>query len=1274
MIRHLIATGLAILACPLSAFAADAAKPADTAGTGHGATLAPMKQPPTLDGTLAPGEWDYAARTTNFLSISNQTMDPRQGTTLFGYCGDRLYVAVVSELPPRPTKGPYSSAKTRDAEVIWDANAIEIWFDPNRDRRESGEGDQAFYQLFINTIGTTEDVRFVPGGSPDKGWNPDVQSGHGLDTENKLWTAEISIPFKDLGLDPQKLTGASLGLLVSRNYKAPWCQVTGFPHHGAFVSWRHYPRIFLTADEPVVAIESLGERFLQAEPDIRVAIRNPGPARTARVKLHIKSSDMPDIKEEKEIALPAGGSAEYRHTVPKDRLHVKDIDHSLTLRVEAADSKRTWFDYAANWSHDPLTTIGWTIARRSVEKKWDIRTDAAPDESLGFAVYPSFNQIRVSLNAAAMVPDPDEQDAAKVSDSAVVTITTAAGKEFAKATLNWDRAKKQAGASHTFELAAIPAGDYAITALFNKQPDKPITKQYTRRNFPFEGNTLGITDTIYPPFAPVKAEGDKVTVVCREYQAGNLGLWRSVKSLGKELLAGPIVLKVSGGRGQVSGEKAGAPAPGGSQQAGATDVLRGAAQLVKVTPMAATYESEAKHAAVTVKSRCTTEIDGCTKVELTLLPPEGKQVSGVSVQDGSNAQTSSPETRNPTPDTTLAALWLEIPLKDELMPLWHVSTTGLRNNPVGEAPRGEGLVWDSRKFPDGNWIGNFKCYLWLGGTDRGLCWFADNDKGWVLNWNDKKVFSPCQELIRKDGVLTLRVNLVQKPVTITEPRRIVFGLMASPGKPMPADWRSAQFAGGLGKGYEQLPTINFMGSQYWGSEEVFCAAYPRNADLSILDAMSRIKGTAGGDLIRSKGGGAFVVDWTERNFKPDMPVKGKSKEQLVHLANVSMNSAAGGRYYTVYWDEYYHDSGLHPETQVYAGEWRGNGLVRSRQDFRAYWAAEFVKRNIGLYFDNAFPRSTRDTLTSDAYEIPGLGVQPAATLWAQRDYHRRIFNIHRQFGAAWNNRPLQMIHMTNTNIVPYLTWSDATLDLEWFYGPEPQQSKYSHAMLRAQSAGQQTGCYPCVLARIEDVKTPEQGRLANRSRFGTMAVHEIKAQGPEGQYRHLYDIGYGTPACTVYNYWNENHPVQASHPDLKTLLLKNGNDLLLLVCSWLKDPTVCTFTFDTKSLGVSPVAATDAEDQVGAAKAAVAAAEKAVADATKAVADRQKDLEAKKLEAEKKLASAQAAEKAARAKVAVQQAMLAFVEGAVKPVTYEAVAARLTVPLEGYGVRIIRLK
>jgi hypothetical protein len=655
-------------------------------------------------------------------------------------------------------------------------------------------------------------------------------------------------------------------------------------------------------------------------------------------------------------------------------------------------------------------------------------------------------------------------------------------------------------------------------------------------------------------------------------------------------------------------------------------VLTGKAKLVSSTPMAAVHEAEAKHPAVTVKSRCTTEIDGCMKVELTLLP-------GTNVKE----------------PAMLDSLVLDIPLKDECVPLWHACTTALRVNPMGEIPAGEGVVWDSRKFPNGDWIGNFTPYFWLGGVERGLCVFANNDRGWELNWNDKKEFAPCQELIRKDGVVTLRLNLVQKPINLTAeaaggatPRKIVLGFMASPGKPIAyKDWRGmmAWHGNTLAKEFPYLPSQTFDMPTAKG--EVFCAAYPYNGDYSIYDAVRMIPGTPGGDLTRQKGWDAFLADWKKRNGMDKPPAQ---YDRYQKLASGSVKYPRGVTAYSAeYWDEYHGDSSTHPEVQVFRGEWVANNMAPSRRDFRCYHAVEAVKRGYGLYFDNAFPHLTKDQLTSDAYVIPKLGVQGSANLWEMRDYHRRIWNIIREHGAKWGGKPMSMIHMTNTDVIPYLTWNDMNVDLEWFYGPEPQQSKYGIPLLQAETSARQAGSIPFALAVIENCKTPVEQRMAERSKFGAMMTHEIriKIEGAEIQKlaRVLYGFGYGltglnttnTVLDTVYNYWADVYPVSCDKPLVKTLLVKRGAELMLLVCSWDKNPCQASFTFDTKALKVSPVSAIDAEGTVDAQLAAYKA----------------------------NGASAE---------------LLAAVKAASPAVAYDAKAARLTVGLEGYGVRIIRLK
>lgn len=118
------------------------------------ATLALTENPPTIDGEISEGEWARALRTARFLHWKSSEFEARWGYTMAAFTADRLYLAVVSEVPPT---GPLATKQFRDARLIMDSG-IEVWIDPNRSRRESGEkGDLRFYQNFFNALGTIAD-------------------------------------------------------------------------------------------------------------------------------------------------------------------------------------------------------------------------------------------------------------------------------------------------------------------------------------------------------------------------------------------------------------------------------------------------------------------------------------------------------------------------------------------------------------------------------------------------------------------------------------------------------------------------------------------------------------------------------------------------------------------------------------------------------------------------------------------------------------------------------------------------------------------------------------------------------------------------------------------------------------------------------------------------------------------------------------------------------------------------------------------------------------
>ena len=206
-------------------------------------------------------------------------------------------------------------------------------------------------------------------------------------------------------------------------------------------------------------------------------------------------------------------------------------------------------------------------------------------------------------------------------------------------------------------------------------------------------------------------------VVLRTYIMNGLRTVDSVKSQGKEILAAPIRLRVETAAGEQDWRFAGG-------------------QWTACEPCQAVYEAAAAAPAVEVRTRSALEYDGCMKVEMDLLP--GKQ----------------PE--------AIRRMWLEIPLRDEEAPLFHYcAMDGMRRNYAGKTPRGGKIVWGPQ--PAQGWLPplwkaepgsddgvlwtcrdirpnqaniiptDFVPYIWLGGGERGLAFFAANDKGYLLD-------------------------------------------------------------------------------------------------------------------------------------------------------------------------------------------------------------------------------------------------------------------------------------------------------------------------------------------------------------------------------------------------------------------------------------------------------------------------------------------------------------------------------------------------------------
>jgi hypothetical protein len=816
-----------------------------------------------------------------------------------------------------------------------------------------------------------------------------------------------------------------------------------------------------------------------------------------------------------------------------------------------------------------------------------------------FAYYPGLHKLEVQVKGAALqAPDAKNMATASVyrqrDDHALVQKTfSVADKE----------------GTWLVDLPAMEDGTYELRVSLDSDPARTTRKFFKHKNFVWLGNTLGKNDAIYPPFEPVHVKGKDAGVVLRRYKMNGFGLWDSVTSEEKEILAKPIVLRVQ-------------------TEAGEQQWQFGDSRWTTIQPHLAVFEAEATARAVQVCTRSSLEYDGCMKVELDLLPGKAGEI--------------------------VQRLWLEIPLKDEESPLFHYAAfEAMRRNYAGKTPRGgkitwmsqpydkdpppwpagalppvwkaepgsdDGLIWTCRDIRPWKHViqSDFVPYVWLGGGQRGLAFFGANDKGYLLDPKGR-----VQTIERQGDILYLRVDLVNKPSVITEPRHIVFGLQASPTRPMPRNWQARH----------KITPGNAGPVVCWGG--YLCAnKYPEGYHFNVVDEICKIRETGIVDHAifqqmdkdraepwkRPWGGtGAPGFDtWLDRDF---WWFVNQAKE--LHDHSDWRRIAAEGVYsettakilanpsWITYTEEHASDV-TEPEWEVFQDEWRSewpwtkprNEIVGRQQpvnnfgyghqafpdsylDFCLYYHNEWFKRDVGVYFDNTMPYAMYNPLFSDAYHSEDGQIQPACSIWQQRAYYKRVWQLMNEIERKGVPHPLAFAqHITNTLLLPWSTWNNINLDIEWDWFPDttdPAQGRkrlnlpFPPDLLLAETTGRQTGSMGN--SHFGILGNPNQAAsfppTYTRSEWGMRAVHEIGVRSNNIFERALWRFGYGTDRTTVTNYWSDDPPVAVTDPDNnKWLLVTRESDqaLLLVVQTWNKAGTDVTVTLDPSRLGFHPAA------------------------------------------------------------------------------------------------------
>jgi hypothetical protein len=252
--------------------------------------------------------------------------------------------------------------------------------------------------------------------------------------------------------------------------------------------------------------------------------------------------------------------------------------------------------------------------------------------------------------------------------------------------------------------------------------------QVIRQRELWQNNRLGITDQVPPPWTPMTAQGQRVGCWGRSYDFSGSLLPKSIRAQGEEILAAPVSLRLRSGDRKVV-----------TVQAADQQSIAAAAPQVDLTASAAA-------AGLRVQVKTHLEYDGCAKIELSLIAEK---------------------------PVLLDALELVVPLKPERSLYYHWF----------EATRDPKLT-NAGALPAAGLAAHFKPLVWLGDDDRGLAWFCESPKGWPIARPETVI-----RVERGAEATRLRVRMADRPWVVAGTWRVVFGLMATPVRPMPPGWR-----------------------------------------------------------------------------------------------------------------------------------------------------------------------------------------------------------------------------------------------------------------------------------------------------------------------------------------------------------------------------------------------------------------------------------------------------------------------------------------------------
>ncbi len=732
-----------------------------------------------------------------------------------------------------------------------------------------------------------------------------------------------------------------------------------------------------------------------------------------------------------------------------------------------------------------------------VTSRW-IAPDVKNSAELEFGIYPYYNKARLRLGNPSLPYDM------RKAVSANAFIGDAKGNPLGK---KYPAVQvKDIGFTADIPLDLNKKGTYnAVIEITGKDGKKlSFKKEFTFDKFAWEHNNLGKDRIVIPPYIPLKYDGSKVKTLTAEYTLKNGFIAAAKAGKAEKLLAGPITLTVNGKT----------PAEKSFKWQEKSDDLG-----ISISDL--TLDN------LNLSVRNEFEFDNFIKTTLTVDPGKG---------------------------FNFKSMTLDIPLNGEFAKQLHSTCNRMRLNDERTLSSAEGEIWNSSQsvsHPDV--YNNFRPYIWLGKLGEGFAFFTENDRYWSRD--PKKNMA---QIIRKNGVVTLRINFIDLPTVRKEPFKLVFGFQATPTRIRTNELR--QYSGrGISAPNTVIGAV-LAGSKAWSGVEFDFA--PWGNDYSYINGLRNIMKDP--QKYDKKYAEKISQDFLDRNCqKLDKDLYRRFKQHL----GWGVDHARRSKYLIPYLNPRATQFRW-PEYQVFMDEWycseyRANNedpynttTCASYQDYVLYQCEKLLDAGLnGLYYDNIRDWHNVNPVTGPAYKLANGRTQPYFDIFDMRELIKRTAIMLCKKGCTFfDGRPVLYLHMTNTNLIPFTSLGSITLECEDKYGNTDFQDRFTEDYMEISASGLQSGSIPEVLVRI----TGDNRSFVTRTFVATILAFDINSVMTAGgvetpYYKTVYNIrnfGYGSDKVTVYPSYAPSGDIKADVPVRITEYRRNDGHCMIAVSSF----------------------------------------------------------------------------------------------------------------------------